>query len=78
MVVILCVEVFETHGPFDKGRSGEAAEDQRYRFVPSKVRKVHGTFAAHVAQLKVGGDVPGFGCQGIEPLLPRPGFLPRG
>ncbi len=75
-VVIPHIEVVEAHGPLYEGRSSIATEDQRHWLSASEVREANGILAIHVAQFEIWGDVPGFGCKGVEPLLPGPMFSP--
>ena len=69
-VVILLIEVVETHGPFDVGRSGEATEDQRHWLTTLEVIEANGILTIHIVQLEIWSDVPSFGRKIIEPLLP--------
>ena len=75
-VVILLIEISETHGPFDIGRSGEATEDQRHWLATLEVRETNGILTVHIVQLEIWSDVPNFGRKSIEPLLPGTIFSP--
>ncbi len=52
-ITVLSVQVLEAHGLSYKGLSGEAAEDQRNRLFPAKVREPNRIFTACVTKLKV-------------------------
>ncbi len=68
--VILLIEISETDGPFDVGRSGEATEDQHHWFTTLEVRETNRILTVHIEQLEIWSDVPNFGRKSIEPLLP--------
>ncbi len=48
-VVVLLIEISETHGPTDERWSGEAAEDEHLWLLALEVREANGILAVHVA-----------------------------
>ena len=69
-VVMLPVEVVETHGPVCERRSGVAAEYQCHGFSTSVVGQSNRVLAIHITQLEIRGNISRLGCMGLEPFLP--------
>ena len=72
MVVIYSVKIVETHGPFNKGRSGEAPENQGNRLLPFEVCQARRSLFPGIKQFKVRRRVTRPGSFGIIFLLPGP------
>ena len=69
-LVIMCIQAVETDRPFDKGRSGETAKNERYWLVTPEIGQTHRIFADRVVQLKIWGEIANFGRSGIIAALP--------
>jgi hypothetical protein len=75
-VIILLMEVVETHGPLHIGWSGIATENQRYRLPGPEAGEANGVLTVYVVEFEIRGDIPDFRCKGIVLLLPSPAFSP--
>ena len=74
-VVVLCVQITETHRLLDERRSGETPENKRHRFFTPEVRKTYRMVTIGIPQFKSGGDVSGLWCKWIVMLMPSSGIF---
>jgi len=69
LVMMLFVEVMETHRPPDERRSGVTAEDQRNRFLNMEVREANRILPVCVPKFEIRGHVSNLWSKGIQFLL---------